>query len=267
MEFDQIGNWTEVKLEIIKKYAKAYTTLLSKKGFKIYYIDAFSGPGVHVSRKNGKIVKGSPLNAIEVQPPFNAYLFIDLDGDKIEFLRNTLGNEDNIRYHSGDCNPKLIEVLPKITKEKGYRAVCILDPYGLDIDWKVVELAGKARTIDLFIHFPIMGINRTALWRNPEAVPPENIACMNKFWGNESWRDIAYEEYETLLGDIDKEKASNRAVAEAFKQHLITDASFRFVPEPIPMKNSKGSTIYYLFFAAHVQVADKIINAIFKKYR
>jgi len=53
MKLDQIGIWSETKLEIIKKYAGAYTTVLSKqttwcKGYA--YIDAFAGAGMHISK-------------------------------------------------------------------------------------------------------------------------------------------------------------------------------------------------------------------------
>jgi hypothetical protein len=48
MLFDQIGNWSEINLEIIRKYAAAYSTILSKqRGLHHVYIDAFAGPGVH----------------------------------------------------------------------------------------------------------------------------------------------------------------------------------------------------------------------------
>jgi hypothetical protein len=29
-DFDEIGYWSEVKLEIVRKYAKAYSTILSR---------------------------------------------------------------------------------------------------------------------------------------------------------------------------------------------------------------------------------------------
>ena len=71
-EFDEIGYWSEVKLDIIKDYAKAYSTILSKqkwcKGH--YYIDAFAGAGVHISKATGEFVPGSPLIALNTKPQF-----------------------------------------------------------------------------------------------------------------------------------------------------------------------------------------------------
>jgi len=55
MKLDQIGSWSEIKLEIIKKYAGAYTSIMSRQDWcKGYvYIDAFAGAGKHISSQTG----------------------------------------------------------------------------------------------------------------------------------------------------------------------------------------------------------------------
>ena len=64
-----------------------------------------------------------------------------------------------------------------------------------------------------------------------------------------------------------EEKTSNEAVASAFQERLKTAAGFDYVPPPMPMKNSKGAVVYYLYFASQKPVASRIVQAIFKKYR
>ena len=77
---DEIGGWTEIKLEIIKKYATAYSTIMNKQvKFKHTYIDGFCGPGQHLTKSDKRIVSGSPKNALEVRPAFKEYFFIDLN--------------------------------------------------------------------------------------------------------------------------------------------------------------------------------------------
>ncbi len=50
VQFDEIGLWSELKLEIVEKYGAAYTTALSNaRKLKKWYIDGYSGAGVHVS--------------------------------------------------------------------------------------------------------------------------------------------------------------------------------------------------------------------------
>ena len=142
----------------------------------------------------------------------------------------------------------------------------MLDPYGLHLNWEVIQTAGAMGSIDMLLNFPIMDMNRTALWRNPEGVDELSIARMNAFWGDDSWRNIAYESVPTLFGPSE-EKVGNEAIAKAFRTRLREVAKFSEVPEPLPMRNSKGSVVYYLFFASPKAVAKRIINEIFKKYK
>ncbi len=83
--------------------------------------------------------------------------------------------------------------------------------------------------------------------------------------GDDSWRTAAYSTIGNLFGY--EEKTSNEAVASAFQERLKTAAGFDYVPPPMPMKNSKGAVVYYLYFASQKPVASRIVQAIFKKYR
>lgn len=86
-EYDVIGPWTEVKLEILREYAAPYSRILTANGFQHHYIDGFAGPGSHVSRTTGEPVEGSPLNALRTEPPFREYHFIDADVTRVGQLR------------------------------------------------------------------------------------------------------------------------------------------------------------------------------------
>jgi hypothetical protein len=44
-------------------------------------------------------------------------------------------------------------------------------------------------------------------------------------------------------------------------------AGFGYVADPLPMRNSTNSVVYYLFLASPKAVAEKIIKDIFAKYR
>jgi len=59
-ECDEVGLWSEMKLEIVRDYAKEYSKILSKQPrFKHIYIDGFAGAGVHLSRTTGEYIPGS----------------------------------------------------------------------------------------------------------------------------------------------------------------------------------------------------------------
>ncbi len=267
---DEVGYWSEVKLDIVRKYATAYSTILSKQnGFAHWYIDGFAGAGEHKSKTTGEMVPGSPLNALAVKPPFKHFYLIDLDGNRVAGLREKIGVRADVTLLEGDCNTVLADVLPRVAREKFLRALLLLDPYGLQLDWSVLALAGKLGTIDLFLNFPIMDMNRNALWRDPGGVAADDAARMTRFWGDESWKTVAYKpaRQKNLFGADDIEKQSNDAIVEAFRERLKKVAGFANVPVPMPMRNSSNAVVYYLFFASQNATANKVVNDIFKKHR
>jgi len=86
-DFDEIGYWSVVKLEILKEYASAYSRILSAKELPHSYIDAFAGAGRYRLKKRSGFVPGSPINALKVQPPFRDCYLIDIDAERIKGLK------------------------------------------------------------------------------------------------------------------------------------------------------------------------------------
>lgn len=265
---DEIGYWSEVKLDILRDYAKAYSINLTAQQhprFYHVYIDGFAGAGVHRSKTRGDEIPGSPLNALNTDPPFREYHFIDLDGDRVENIRRLADGRPGVNLYQGDCNRVLLEqVFPKVRFEDYRRGLCLLDPYGLQLDWEVLRTAGQMKSLDIFLNFPTMDMNRNVLWHDRDEVGAGNIARMDAFWGDGSWRKAAY--VQQGLFDFE-EKATNWEVALAFRQRLEDDAGFKYVPEPVPMRNKSGAVVYYLFFASRKPVAANIVTHIFNKYR
>ena len=269
LKFDEIGYWSEIKLDIVKDYASAYSRILAaQRNPRLHhmYIDAFAGAGVHVSKTTGEYIRGSPINALLLHPSFREYHLIDIDRQKVALLRDLVKNRKEVHIHEGDCNRILLEkIFPNVRWEQYRRGLCLLDPYGLQLNWNVIEIAGKMRSIDMFLNFPVADINRNVLWRHPEGVDAADLKRMAEFWGDDSWRQIAYTTKRDLFGHLDKEE--NEVVAEGFRQRLLRLAGFKHVPEPLPMRNTKGATVYYLFFASQKPTAENIVIDIFNKYR
>jgi len=267
--YDEISYWSEIKLDIVREYAAAYSTILSAQrnpSLDHMYIDAFAGAGVHISRTTGEFVAGSPLNALLVRPPFREYHLIDLNTGKADSLRRIAGDRPDVTIHEGDCNTILMEkVFPRAKYEAYRRALCLLDPYGLHLNWEIILTAGQMKSIEIFLNFPIADMNRNVLWHNIEEVDPKQIARMNAYWGDESWRDAAYDGKRNLFGW--QEKTDNHAVVAAFQQRLKSVAGFKYVPDPMPMRNTTNAVVYYLFFASQRPVAAQIVTGIFDKYK
>ena len=123
MNLDEIGPWSEIKLDILRDYAAPYSTILKSNGFHHGYIDAFSGPGLHIRKVGGEEVLGSPLVALAVKPPFHEYHFIVLDGEKVDFLRGQVGSRPDVTFYTADSNQVMLKsVLPRFSYAKRTRA-------------------------------------------------------------------------------------------------------------------------------------------------
>jgi three-Cys-motif partner protein len=167
--------------------------------------------------------------------------------------------------HEGDCNEILLrDVLPRADYRQYRRAVCLLDPYSLQLDWRVIETAGKMKSIEVFLNFPIMDINRSVLHGRATA---RKLDQMTRFWGDDSWRDVAFRDQPTLFGDVDHQKVANWELVRAFRDRLLEAANFTIVPAPLAMKNSTRAAVYYLFFAGNNKTGGRIVDWIFKDYR
>ncbi len=272
VEYDEIGIWSEVKLAIIRKYASAYATIMEAyrreriPSLRWIYIDAYAGPGYHLSKTTGEVVEGSPLIALNTNPPFHEYHFIDTEPRRAEQLRKLAGDRPDVFTYSEDCNKVLLrEVFPRARYGDYRRALCLLDPYNINLTWQVIEAAGKARSIEIFMNLMIMDINRNAMRRNPDKSIQSKVDQLTRLWGDESWKEAGYATDRNLFNE--PEKVSNEEFAEAFRLRLEKKAGFKYVPAPMPMKTKSNSTIYYLYFASQKPAAADIVSDIFGKYR
>lgn len=265
-DFDEIGYWSELKLEIIKAYAQEYSRIVKANGFKDAYIDAFAGAGLHISKASGEFVLGSPLNALQIHPRFDEIHLVDLNAGKAEHLRQLTAGEKNVEVYEGDCNRVLLDsVFPRVEYRDFRRGLCLLDPYGLHLEWEVIARAGAMKSLEIFLNFPVADMNRNVFWRDAARVSPEQAQRMTAFWGDETWRKVAWSGDGDLFGF--ETKQPNETIATAFRSRLRDVAGFRCVPEPVPMKNTRGAIVYYLYFASPNPTANKIVSHIFDKYR
>ena len=268
MKYDEIAYWSEVKLAILEEYAKPFNQILLSQTPKMHpiYIDGFAGAGHHTAKGTGRVIEGSPTRALSVEPPFEFFHFVDIDGVRVAELKRLSAGRSNVSVYEGDCNEILVRrVFPKVRYADFQRALCILDPYGLHLNWETIRIAGESKVIEIFLNFPVMDMNMNVLWHRSDRVSEIQRERMTKYWGDASWESVAYPTTQGLFEEM-QEKASNNEVAEAFRERLKKVAGFEYVPKPMPMRNTRGAIVYYLFFAAKNRTANKIVEAIFSKY-
>lgn len=265
---DLIGPWSETKHAILREYAAAYTRILHKqRGLKYVYVDAFAGAGEAVRKVTGERVPGSPLYALAVEPRFDEYHFVEYNPAKAAALAERVAGHPNAFVYEGDASTVLLEkIFPTLLYSSYRRALCLLDPYGLHLRWEVIERAGKLRTVDVLLNFPTMDMNRAVLKKVDSKIRDDAAERMTAFWGDESWRDVAYGP-PNLLGERHKLEDANDRMADAFCDRLRERADFSEVLYALPMRNNEGAMLYYLIFASQQPRARLAMTPIFAKYR
>ncbi len=281
------GDWTVEKLERIRKYLAAYVTALKKKNFQTFYVDAFAGTGYNkvkvqqdstqlemvfselTEQETKKFVEGSARIALQIQPPFNKYIFIEksqsrfaeLEKLKTEFPERASSlafvNEDANIYIKKFCNGM----------RNNERAVIFLDPFGMQVSWGTIQAIASTKKVDLWYLFPMgMGVNR--MLKRDGNINEEWRRLLDEIFGTPSWYNTFYQPNPQLNmfgGDPGVIKDANE---DSIKNYVIARLQTAFpqvAKNPLVLRNSKGSPLYLLCFAAENPLALKIAGDILKK--
>jgi three-Cys-motif partner protein len=215
--------------------------------------------------------KGSVKRALEVDPPFHHYVFIEKNPEKckeLEALRKEHPKRD-IKIICDDANMALLNWCKQLDTKRA-RAVVFLDPFGASVEWKVIEAIADTRAVDLWILFPYGAINRMLVG---DAMPPKAWADrLTRIFGTDDWKKDFYStsSWQSL---IDPEKRVERVYKTA-DQEKITEffmkrlkGKFAAVAKPGFLYNSKGLLFVLMFAAGNEKGANagvKIANHLMK---
>jgi three-Cys-motif partner protein len=268
VELDRLNPWSKIKHEIIEKYAAAYTTILRRQPYirRYVYIDAFAGAGVAVDAESDELIAAGAMRALNVEPRFHEYHFIEQNPDKAALLREVTAHRNEAQVHTGDFGEILPNLLDRCQWKDFARGLCLLDPYGLSVDYELLKKIAAMKTVEIFFNFMLVGANRNVLWNvDPATISPRRAALMTRVWGHDRWPDELYEREKGLFGDIHT-KVSNERVIDAYRKRLL-EAGFTYVPKPIAMKNRVNAPVYYLYFASPNKTGASIVEQILNSYR
>ena len=271
------GTWTQQKIEMVVSYAKAYLTIMeNQKWAKTMYFDGFAGSGIIESDEKEDLQKGTALRILDIvdPAPFDLYYFVELDAiNKSELEKRIHENYFGRNAHvvEADCNEKIKNMAEFLKRNKNYRALVFIDPYGMSINWSSIESL-KELGVDLWILVPT-GIGITRLLKNDGNISEAWFSKLETFLGlsQETIRNHFYKikEQNTLFGletVIEKEKDTVNKAGSLYKQRLNT--IFKYVSEPFVMKNSTNSIMYHFMMATNNANALKIANDVIKpKYK
>lgn len=285
------GVWTQEKLERLEKYLRAYTQIFEKNEraqfLRTVYVDAFAGSGYIASRAQSgadvslfpelregeaqEFLKGSAHIALDVEPAFDHYLFIEKEANYAEELHRLKNLHHNagrsIEIVQADAN----EFLPMWVEKQDWkktRAVVFLDPYSMEVDWETLKILASGR-LDLWLLWPIgQAINRLLTTKK---LPPDSWGeALTRAFGTEEWKPRFYAAPTQTRMDFGDEEAQESVKIADFKQieqffieRLKT--LFPFVASnPLYLRNSQNTPLFLLCFAAHNATALKIAQDVLK---
>jgi three-Cys-motif partner protein len=291
-ELPEVGPWAGDKLDRLRKYLSAYTTIMAKqrwvRGF--VYVDAFAGggrvrerlarsddptedifgPGQEFRDDEGarRVLDGSPRVALEIQHPFTHYVFLERDPERVatlESLRDEYKSRRKIVVRKGDCNNYLNESLirnPKINW-KEWRGVVFLDPFGMQVPWKTLVGLGRTGAIEIFLNFPVRMAIQRLLPRSGDFTERQRKK-LDEYFGDPTWFNVVYIESPGLFGQVrSKVKDSEQRLVKWYRERLKRE--FRFVSSPRLMVNSRGGHLYFLVHAGQnrtgARIAEDVLQA------
>ncbi len=266
------GEWSERILSALRKYLQSYRLVLKNTPFTTVYIDAFAGAGTEA--EDSEMIeyrKGSPLIALETDPQFHRFIFIEKDGKKLEQLRETVARKGfgnrSISYLQGDANEELF----RITQENWgkQRAVAFLDPFALHVEWSTIQAIARTKAIDMWLLFPAMAVNR--MLPKSGVIDEAWRKRLNLTFGAGNWESVFYEKEEPDLFGHEKIKKTT----EPFEilSNFVTDRlkqEFTAVHDkPLILKTPSGTPLFLLCFACGnkngAKPALRIANHIIKR--
>lgn len=264
------GQHTEIKLEIVEKYLKAYSIALRHKFNSLWYIDAFAGTGsrtVRIEAKDGDLFdepvpervesrRGSAKIALDIEPKFDRLIFMERKPahcTALEMLKSSHPDRD-IHVLNGDANAFIQANINRV--DWSYRrAIMFLDPYGMEVAWETLQAIARTKAIDVWFLFPLSGLYRQAA-RNISAVDATKRKVLINMLGTDEWEAELYSSVPPstdLLGALDapEERQRNADVAglEAYVKRRL-ETIFPLVADPFPLPPQRKPQRFSLFFAA-----------------
>lgn len=294
------GAWTEEKLDALQKYVSAYLTIMKKyakeNGWTLFYFDAFAGSGSRVgdsledSNNENSLFGEDELEEITEQASykgaaerilglevdgfsFDYYYFIDKDKKSLQILEERLRSlfphkAAQMAFRPGDANERILELVRYAKNNPKCAALVLLDPFGMQLNWKTISALKDIKHIDLWILVPSGVIINRLLTRSGKILYPKR---MEKTFGLGvgEIQNYFYEQITELglFGEITRQKKRDNTINRIAQLYLeLLRKEFQFViKEPLVLRNSTSCPIFHFVFASHNQNGVKIASQIVGK--
>lgn len=187
---EEIGDWGQEKYRLLSLYAQMFAASMKNKWNCRVYIDLFAGSGRSKIKGTNRVVAGSPLVALRVDPAFDKYIFCEKDSDKLLALKARVSRDHpkaNVDFQPGDANAAMAEILKKIPQyRKDFKVLsfCFVDPYNLkDLAFDTIDRLSK-----LFVDFLVLIATDMDAARNVSKYELLQSKVVEQFLGVPDWR-------------------------------------------------------------------------------
>ena len=290
------GDWTKQKLLVIDEYLKQYSKVLKNTHTKKIYIDAFAGSGKTELKKKETEVKAGQMGLYDLSEDFkdmkpaapaapevldrsamlslrydfDEYYFIELDEGRLHELQVRISKEfpqklGKIHFIAGNSNNEVQTILSNISVRD--RCFMFLDPFALELEWKVLEAVSKKVVIDLWYLFPLSALTRVI--PKDAAKMNKNERIVSKILGTDEWKLKLYETtgQSDIFGAEQKSRIQYDRLIEYIMERFKT--IFPVVSDNyIKLKNENNTKLFLLCFMMTntspnaVSLADKLVKGI-----
>jgi len=278
------GPWTEKKLVAFSKYVWSYLTIMKMFPYwKTIYFDGFAGSGTREKKNNTELYQQLKITEEEEETykgaaervlglnddlSFDFYYFIDKKESSLKKLEAKITdkfNDKKIVYRAGDANTQISELAKALTKPN-LTALVLLDPFGMQINWKSIEQLRGTHS-DVWILVPTGVIVNRLLDKKGKL---EFRDKLESFFGLpiEEIKSYFYKEQkvQTLFGEeeiITKVSKPIEKIAKLYAERMKTIWKY-VTDEPLVLRNRNGVPLFHFVFASNNKNAKKIAKQIIK---
>jgi three-Cys-motif partner protein len=254
----EVGDWAEMKYQLVEPFSQMVSTSMKGKWTRVY-IDLFAAAGWAQVKGSRRILRGTAVSALGVAPPFDRYVFCDIEPTLLEALKVRVSRDfptAEARYVQGDCNETIDQVIAEMPGEgrsPSALSFCVVDPRNTgDLQFSTIErLAfvepGVERRIDFLVLIPSF----MDAHREQDYYLDPSSTRLAQFLGNPSWRDAWREE-------ASRGHPRNFAIflVDMFGQSMRR-LGYRWDLENAILRANGQTNLYHLAFFSRNKLGDK----------
>lgn len=268
----EVGPWARDKLDALARYLEFYTKVMKNQPWRTLYLDAYAGGGRAIVRTCDRppargadlfsdappidteireFIDGSPRIALGVTYPFDRYILVDSDSERVadlQALKAEFGDQRTINVLKTTAAKGIDWVTRQPISRKTHRGVAFLDPFGANLDWGSVQKLAATGLFEVVVNFALsMAIQR--MLPNSGDVPETWAVALDAYFGDRAWFDAVYERAGGLFAEKSVEKRADylQRLLELYRTRLR--GAFGHVSTPRLIRNTRGTPLYYLIWA------------------